>query len=445
MAENNPIGNLLVEAGIISIKTLERALEAQKASGKLLGTVLGEMGVVTEAEIVEALNKQCNLRAIPQQSWTGSAAAGNKPLGNLLVEAGIISVKTLERVLAAQKKTDKRLGTLLNEMGIVTEEEILEALARQSNPSAPQRKGQTGPASSEKNPIGNLLVNAGIISVTTLERALNAQKRTGKRLGSLLSEMGIVTENEVLEALSQQCQLRVIRNFAQQQFPKELLDLIPARLALEKLIFPLKENHGMLAIATLDPFDRATFDLLAEKTGMKIHLALATRNDIFAAIQKHYAVGRWATGGRKKILLLDSSSIITKFLLFHLQKEGFEVIVANDGVDGLKLAFSHHPDLILCDQGLPRMDGYTFMHAMQAHPETTEIPVILMSSKVSLEEEHRALKAGFTDFIGKPAMPTRVIVCIKKVLARHGNKHRAATANDLPAGLPTPPHLSRRR
>jgi CheY-like chemotaxis protein len=444
MAENNPIGNLLVEAGIISIKTLERALEAQKASGKLLGTVLGEMGVVTEAEILEALNKQCNLRAIPQQSWTGSAA-GKKPLGNLLVEAGIISVKTLERALAAQKKTDKRLGTLLNEMGVVTEEEILEALARQSNTSVPRQKGQSGPEASGKNQIGNLLVNAGIISVTTLERALNSQKRTGKRLGSLLSEMGIVTENEVLEALSRQCQIKVIRNFAQQQFPKELLDLIPARLALEKLIFPLKENHGMLAIATLDPFDRATFDLLAEKTGMKIYLALATRNDIFAAIQKHYAIGRWATTGSKKILLLDSSPIITKFLLFPLQKEGYEVIVANDGVDGLKLAFTHHPDLILCDQGMHRMDGYTFMHALQAHHETTGIPVILMSSKVSLNEEHRALKAGFIDFIGKPAMPIRVIVCIKKALALHGNKQRAATSNALPAGLSTPPHLSRRR
>jgi CheY-like chemotaxis protein len=66
---------------------------------------------------------------------------------------------------------------------------------------------------------------------------------------------------------------------------------------------------------------------------------------------------------------------------------------------------------------MPRMDGYMFMHAVQAHPETSHIPVILMSSKVSTEEEHQALRAGFVDFVGKPAMPIRVIVSVKRALA----------------------------
>src|SRR6266567_3747335 len=94
--------------------------------------------------------------------------------------------------------------------------------------------------------IGNLLVEAGIISVKTLERALQLQKGSGKRLGMLLREMGIVTEEEVLEALARQCNLRTVRNFAGHDFPKALLDLVPARLALEKLIFPLKQHERML-------------------------------------------------------------------------------------------------------------------------------------------------------------------------------------------------------
>ncbi len=111
--------------------------------------------------------------------------------------------------------------------------------------------------------IGNLLVQAGIITVMTLERSLAMQKGSGKRLGDFLREMGIVTEEEVIEALARQCSLRTVRKFADQSFPKELLDLVPARMALEKIIFPLKQHQGMLAVATLDPFDRDTFEALA--------------------------------------------------------------------------------------------------------------------------------------------------------------------------------------
>ncbi len=265
-----------------------------------------------------------------------------------------------------------------------------------------------------KNQIGNLLVEAGIISVKTLERALEMQRGSGKRLGALLKEMGLVTEEEVIEALARQCDLRTARNFADLSYPKELLDLVPAKLAVEKLIFPLKHHDRMLSIATLDPFDRDTLDNLAKETGMEVHLALATRDDIFAAIRKHYLKGKLVKGSRQKILLLDPSPVVTSFLRGELEKEGYEVFVAYDGVDGLKLAFSHHPDIVVCDLAIPRMDGYHFMHALKAHPDMTDIPVILMSAKTSTEEEHRALKAGFVDFIGKPAMPIRVLAKIQK-------------------------------
>jgi CheY-like chemotaxis protein len=280
-----------------------------------------------------------------------------------------------------------------------------------------------------RNQIGNLLVEAGIITVKTLERALQMQKRSGKRLGTLLTEIGVVTEEEIAEALAKQCNLRTIRNFAGQPFPKELLDLVPVQLALEKLIFPLKHFEGMLAIATLDPFDRATFEHLADKTGMKIYPVLATRDDIFSAIKKNYLNGKWENSSRQKLLLLDPSPIVTKMLEPVLAKEGYEVLVAHDGIDGLKLAYTRHPDLIICDSMMPRMDGYNFMHALRAHPETTDIPVILLSAKASSEEECRAVQAGFSDFIGKPAMPMRVLVRVKIVLSSLGSKYQPAALN----------------
>jgi CheY-like chemotaxis protein len=275
-----------------------------------------------------------------------------------------------------------------------------------------------------KKQIGNLLVEAGIISLKTLERSLEAQKGSGKRLGSLLREMGIVTEEEVLLALARQCNLRVIKSFAQQTFDKELLDLVPARLALEKLLFPLKAYRKMLAVATLDPFDRDTFELLEQRTGMEIHPVLATRENLIAAIRRHYPVGRWAVGGRQNIVVIDPSPMVAVLLRSPLEKEGYEVSVCHDGIEALKIVYACPPNLIICDQAISRLDSYMFLYALKSHPATMNIPVILMSTKYSKEEEHRALKAGFFDIIVKPVMPVRVLVSVKKALAMADGKAR---------------------
>jgi CheY-like chemotaxis protein len=274
-----------------------------------------------------------------------------------------------------------------------------------------------------KDQIGNLLVGAGIITVKTLERALALQRGNGKSVGNLLRDMGIVTEQEVIEALARQSNLRIVRNFADQPFPKELLDLVPVHMALEKMIFPLKHHDRELALATLDPFDSETFVLLSRKIDMKIYLALATSEDITAAIRKHYLKVEKVEKGRPKILVIDDSQLTSQVLDIALRKEGYEVLVAGDGIEGLKLAISHHPDLIVCDLFMPRMDGYAFMLSLKKHADMAAIPVILMTAKDSTEEEYKALKAGFFDFIGKPAMPVRVITRIKRTFALTGSIH----------------------
>ena len=275
-----------------------------------------------------------------------------------------------------------------------------------------------------RNMMGNLLVEAGIITGKTLERALELQKGSGKRLGKILRDMGIVTEQEVLEALARQCDLRIVRNFAGQSFPKELLDLVPADIALEKMVFPLKHHDRVLAVATMDPFDRETLEALSRKTGMRIYPALAAREDILAAVKKHYLKAENIEKGRNRILLIDDSQVAIQILEIALRKEGYEVLVAGDGIAGLKLAITHHPDLIICDLFMPRMDGYAFMQTLRVHDEMAAIPVILMTAKASMEEEHRALKAGFIDFIGKPAMPVQVIAKVRRTFVIMENMRR---------------------
>ena len=71
---------------------------------------------------------------------------------------------------------------------------------------------------------------------------------------------------------------------------------------------------------------------------MRIYLALSTREEIIAAIEKHYLDGERVKAFRQKILLIDDSPVFTQVLETALGKEGYEVLVAGDGIEGLKLA-----------------------------------------------------------------------------------------------------------
>jgi CheY-like chemotaxis protein len=278
-----------------------------------------------------------------------------------------------------------------------------------------------------KAQLGELLVESGIITVKTLERALVRQQGSGKRLGAVLDGMGVVTQEELIEALAKQFGFETVKEIAADGVPKQLLELIPEEIAVRRLVFPLKQQHGTLAVAVTDPFDRETIDLLEKQSARRVVPVLATRSEILKAVKLHYLRGETPRHGKLKILVVDDSSAVASELEGALRNEGYEVLVANDGVEGLELAFSQRPDMIMCDAVMPRMDGYALMRAIKANPATSGIPMILLTAKASPEEEHRALKSGFQDFIGKPAMTLRVVSRVKRSFELI-QKERAAAA-----------------
>lgn len=264
-----------------------------------------------------------------------------------------------------------------------------------------------------KIPLGQILVRSGIITERTLERALARQKVVGKRLGAVLEEMGVITPEELVEALAQQCGMQTVRGIAHHEVPGDLLALVPGEMAVQKLVFPLKKQEGVLALAVSDPIDSDTLKFLERRNSSRVVQVLATREDILAAIRQHYLREELA-GSAMKILLVDDCSGVTCDIEGALKKEGYQVYTARDGVEGLRIAFSQKPDLILCDATAPKMDGYALMRAIKANPSSAGTPMILLTAKASPEEEHRALKAGFHDFIAKPMMTIRVVSRVKR-------------------------------
>jgi len=268
----------------------------------------------------------------------------------------------------------------------------------------------------QKKQLGDLLVEAGIITVKTLERALSRQTGSGKRLGMVLEEMGVLTDEELVNALARQFGFKTVKEFACRTYPWDLLCLVPEDMAVQKLVFPLQVKDGVLAVAITDPFDNDTLDYLAKKTKMKIFPVLATPRDLHEAIKAHYLGGKEPPEDRQTILVVDDSQAIATIIEVALIKAGYNVLVAHDGLLGLKMALANLPDLIICDEVMPRLDGYGLLNAIRNNPQTVAIPLILLTSKSSGEDEQKAFDSGFLDFISKPVQPIRVVTRVKRAL-----------------------------
>jgi len=264
--------------------------------------------------------------------------------------------------------------------------------------------------------LGDILVEAEIISKKTLERALARQKESKQRLGALLEEMGVITEEELADALGAQFNFKTIKNFIDRTFSQELLDLLPSDFAMTKLVFPLKQKDQMLAVAITDPFDVETMEMLVRMTGLQIIPVISTRREILDAISKNYLKSPVRTAGGDAILIVEESLPMATILQVALSKAGFPVLMAGDGLEALAVATSERPRLIITDAVLPRMDGFALLRALKANPMTSAIPVIMLTSKASSEDEQKALEYGFIDFIPKPIQPVRIVSRVKRAL-----------------------------
>ncbi|MGH9558830.1 MAG: response regulator, partial [Bryobacteraceae bacterium] len=102
------------------------------------------------------------------------------------------------------------------------------------------------------------------------------------------------------------------------------------------------------------------------------------------------------------ILLVEDNEISRDILSRRLRKKGYEVMLAVDGGEGIALAASQHPDLILMDMSLPGIDGCEATRELRNRRETMEIPVIAVTAHSLAHERDRAMKAGCDDFETKP-------------------------------------------
>lgn len=117
-----------------------------------------------------------------------------------------------------------------------------------------------------------------------------------------------------------------------------------------------------------------------------------------------------------KILLVEDNEMNRDMLSRRLQRRAFEVVMAVDGKEGLAMASSEKPDLILMDMSLPEIDGWEATRRLKADDTTRSIPVIALTAHAMESDETKSREAGCDDFDTKPVDLKRLLNKIQKLL-----------------------------
>ncbi len=117
-----------------------------------------------------------------------------------------------------------------------------------------------------------------------------------------------------------------------------------------------------------------------------------------------------------KILLVEDNEMNRDMLVRRLERRGYDVIVALDGVEGVEVATQEQPALILMDLSLPVMDGWEATRRLKTQPATQHIPIIALTAHAVVGDRERALEVGCDEYESKPVNMPRLLAKMERFL-----------------------------
>jgi two-component system chemotaxis response regulator CheY len=119
-----------------------------------------------------------------------------------------------------------------------------------------------------------------------------------------------------------------------------------------------------------------------------------------------------------KVLVVEDSPTMRQLIVFALKRiRGFQIVEANDGVDGLKKLSAEKFDLILTDINMPIMDGLKLVSMVRNDPNYKETPIIVITTEGAIEDRERALALGANEYITKPIQTMKILETVKKLMS----------------------------
>jgi len=131
----------------------------------------------------------------------------------------------------------------------------------------------------------------------------------------------------------------------------------------------------------------------------------------------------------RTVLVIEDDPASARLAKLILGSEGYQTVVASDGLQGLKMAQADPPDLILLDLMLPGQDGFEVLHRLRAGPRTADVPVVVVSAKAQATDKQAAAKIGADAYLTKPYRRTELLPLIRSVLSERPEKDESESLN----------------
>ncbi len=120
----------------------------------------------------------------------------------------------------------------------------------------------------------------------------------------------------------------------------------------------------------------------------------------------------------KKIIVIDDEDDYRSMIAITLKTMGYDIIEASNGLDGIAAIKAHHPDLVLCDINMPKMDGYTLLGTLKEDPESGSIPFIFLTGNAAKSDMRQGMQLGADDYLTKPFTSQELVAAIETRLTR---------------------------
>lgn len=129
----------------------------------------------------------------------------------------------------------------------------------------------------------------------------------------------------------------------------------------------------------------------------------------------------------KKILVVDDERHIVRLVEVNLERAGYEVLTAYDGVEALEQVEQEDPDMIVLDVMMPRMDGFDVLKNLQSDPKYKDIPVIMLTAKAQDADIFKGWQSGVSSYLTKPFNPKELLVFVERIFQSMEEGGEAAT------------------
>ena len=120
------------------------------------------------------------------------------------------------------------------------------------------------------------------------------------------------------------------------------------------------------------------------------------------------------------VLIVDDDPVVRRMLQLSFESEGFDVLTAGDGFEGLEAMRSGKPNVVVLDIMMPKLDGMKVMRELNDDDDLRGTPVILLSAKATSLDIELGLKAGAADYVTKPCDPIDLVDRVRSLLAKAG-------------------------